>query len=117
MKRIVILTCLRASEVCTGASCFAAFNGRAHRFADYGGEPLELCAFMRCSGCGHFPGEDRGLDEKIRRICAMKPDAVHAGICCCENGRGKELCPEIEAILRLLAEAGIRTVRGTHSKF
>lgn len=47
MKRIVILTCLKASRVCTGAACFQAFNQRTRSFARYGNEPLEIEAFMR----------------------------------------------------------------------
>lgn len=64
MKRIVILTCLKASRVCTGAACFQAFNQRTRSFARYGKEPLEIEAFMRCSGCRHTLENDRGLQKK-----------------------------------------------------
>lgn len=66
MKKIVMLTCLRAETVCTGAGCFSALNGRTHRFREYGDEELQVSAFMKCSGCGHFPRQDKGLDEKNR---------------------------------------------------
>lgn len=117
MKTVVMLTCLRASAVCTGAGCFTAFNRRTHRFAEYGDEPLEILAFMRCSGCGKFPGKDAGLDEKLERILSMKPDAVHLGICCCHDAREKDLCEEIRAAADLFAQHGIRVIRGTHSIF
>ena len=86
MKRIVILTCLKASRVCTGAACFQAFNQRTRAFARYGKEPLEIEAFMRCSGCGHTLENDRGLQEKVERIVKLHPEAVHLGICCCHDG-------------------------------
>ncbi len=117
MKTIVFLTCPRAENVCTGAGCFSAFYGRTQRFAAYGDEPLRVGAFMKCSGCGHFPGKDKGLDEKIERILAMKPDAVHLGICCCHDGRDRTVCPEVEAIAEIFQKAGIPVVRGTHSIF
>lgn len=66
MKKIVMLTCPRAETVCTGAGCFSALNGRTHRFREYGDEELQVSAFMKCSGCGHFPRQDKGLDEKNR---------------------------------------------------
>lgn len=66
MKKIVMLTCPRAETVCTGAGCFSALNGRTHRFREYGDEELQVSAFMKCNGCGHFPRQDKGLDEKSR---------------------------------------------------
>ena len=94
MKKIVMLTCLRAETVCTGAGCFSALNGRTHRFREYGDEELQVSAFMKCSGCGHFPRQDKGLDEKIERILEIHPDAIHLGICCCNNGKSKTLCKD-----------------------
>ena len=105
MKRIVILTCLKASRVCTGAACFQAK------------EPLEIEAFMRCSGCGHTMENDKGLQEKVERIVKLHPEAVHLGICCCHDGRDQELCQEIEALAGIFRENGIEVVRGTHSEF
>lgn len=117
MKTIVFLTCPKAETVCTGAGCFSAFNRRTHQFARYGEEELQVGAFMKCSGCGHFPGKDEGLDEKIERILSMKPDAVHLGICCCQRGKKGVLCPEIETIKTLFESHGIPVIRGTHSIF
>ena len=99
MKKIVMLTCPRAETVCTGAGCFSALNGRTHRFREYGDEELQVSAFMKCSGCGHFPRQDKGLDEKIERILEIHPDAVHLGICCCSDGESKTLCKEVELSL------------------
>ena len=50
MKKIVMLNCLRANSVCTGAACLQAFNAKTKTFARYGDEPLELVAFFRCKG-------------------------------------------------------------------
>ena len=44
MKKIVMLNCLRANSVCTGAACLQAFNAKTKTFARYGDEPLELVA-------------------------------------------------------------------------
>lgn len=117
MKTVVMLTCPRAEDVCTGAGCFSALYGRTHQFARYGEEELRVGAFMKCSGCGHFPGRDKGLDEKIERILSMKPAAVHLGICCCHDGRDRVLCREVEAIAKIFEAHGISVVRGTHSVF
>lgn len=117
MKKIVILTCPKSEDVCTGGGCFHAFNHCTQRFAAYGGEELEMEAFMKCSGCGHFPGKDKGLDEKIDYILRIHPDAVHVGICCCHDGRDRTLCPEVEAICHTFKEQGISIIFGTHSIF
>lgn len=106
MKKIVMLTCPHAETVCTGAGCFSALNGRTHRFREYGDEELQVSAFMKCSGCGHFPRQDKGLDEKIGRILEIHPDAVHLGICCCSDGESKTLCKEVEMITAILRERG-----------
>ena len=117
MKRIVILTCPKSEDVCTGAGCCRALNERKAAFDRYVGEEVELEAFMKCSGCGHLLENDKGLVEKVRRILAIHPDAVHLGICCCDDGRSKELCPEIEALADMFRSNGIEVVRGTHSEF
>lgn len=93
--------------------CFEPAEG-AER---YHGEEVELEAFMKCSGCGHLLENDKGLVEKVRRILEIHPDAIHLGICCCDDGRSKELCPEIEALADVFRSHGIEVVRGTHGEF
>lgn len=117
MKKIVIITCPKADEVCTAAGCFLALNQRKSAFERYYGEEVELEAFMKCSGCGHYPENDKGLQEKIERILSLHPDAIHLGICCCHDGTDRELCREIEELIPLFQKEGIEVVRGTHSKF
>lgn len=117
MKYIVILTCPLAEDVCTGAGCFSALNKRRKAFAPYEGTDVELEAFMKCSGCNHFPKNDKGLREKIDRILEIHPDAVHLGICCCHDGKAKGLCPEVSAICDQFRKAGISVINGTHSVF
>lgn len=117
MKRIAMITCPQSEDVCTSAACLQAFNKRTHQFARYGKEDLEIVAYMKCSGCGHLPGNDKGLDGKINRILQMKPDTVHLGICCCHDGKSKELCQEIIEICKILEEHHIPIIRGTHSIF
>lgn len=117
MKRIVILTCPLSETVCTGGSCLKAFNERIRAFSRYKRENMELVAFMKCSGCGHFPGQDKGLDEKIQYVLDAKPDVVHVGICASKGKEKRKFCPEIEAITTIWEKAGIPIVRGTHSEF
>ena len=38
MKKIAILTCLDACQVCTGAGCLNAWNSKSRNFAAYAGE-------------------------------------------------------------------------------
>lgn len=75
MKKIVMLNCLRANSVCTGAACLQAFNAKTKTFARYGDEPLELVAFFRCNGCD-APQDDAGMEEKIERLLQLRPDAA-----------------------------------------
>lgn len=117
MKKIVIITCPKADEVCTAAGCFSALNQRKAAFERYHGEEVELEAFMKCSGCGHYPENDKGLQEKVQRILALHPDAIHLGICCCHDGKSRELCREIEALVSVFQAEGIQVIRGTHSRF
>ena len=72
MKKIVILTCKKASRVCTGAACLKAFNQKTKTFEQYLDEPIELEAFFQCNGCDEN-GEgiwDEGMEEKVwNQIC------------------------------------------------
>lgn len=116
MKRIVILTCPKAEDACTGGACFEALNRRAKAFSRYKGEEVEVLAFMKCSGCGHFPENDKELAEKMRYVLDRKPDAVHIGGCCYDGMEGK-LCKEITALQEIFESHGIPVIRGTHSIF
>lgn len=112
MKKIAMLNCLRANEVCAGAACMKAWNEKSKSFSRYGGEETELAAFMRCNGCGSEPGLDKGLQEKINRLVKIGTDAVHVGVCT-KNKEG-ERCETILKIMNLLEENGIAVVDGTH---
>ena len=70
MKKIIMLNCLRANQVCTGAACLKAFNERTRTFAQYGEEELFLQAFFRCNGCDEQGNGiwDEGMDEKLERM-------------------------------------------------
>ena len=109
MKKIVMLTCLKANTVCTGAGCLKAFNERTKTFSRYGGEELELEAFFRCNGCGVW---DEGMEEKLERLISIKPDAVHLGVC--TKLKDGTRCPTIERIAKRLEEDGAHIVDGTH---
>ncbi len=97
MKKIVMLTCLKANTVCTGAGCLKAFNEKTKTFSRYGSEELELEAFFRCNGCGVW---DEGMEEKLERLISIKPDAVHLGVC--TKLKDGTRCPTIERIAKRL---------------
>ena len=113
MKRIAILTCLKACQVCTGASCLAAWNGRKGGFAQYTGEDISLEAFCHCNGCDKDPETDAGIREKLERLQKIGVEVVHTGVCTLHR-ETKELCPTIAKIHRLLQQRGIQVVQGTH---
>lgn len=120
MKKIVILRCLKSNDVCTGASCLQAFYGRTGKFQGYGiDENLQLAAFFSCNGCGDVRFKNqKGLEEKLKRILALKPSSVHIGICTKfynkSTGQMQE-CNKINAISKYLESKGINVVRGTHA--
>ena len=105
MKKIVMLTCLKANRVCTGAACLQAFNSKTKTFARYQ-EPLELEAFFRCNGCDAqgIGVWDEGMEEKVER--------VHLGVCTKEKSGRR--CPLIQRVADALSEAGAVIVDGTH---
>jgi predicted metal-binding protein len=112
MKKIGILNCLKANEVCTGASCLMAFNQRSRGFAPYAGEEIQLAAFLRCNGCDSVPLEDPGMMEKLERLAAENVEIVHLGVCTkLPNG---SLCPKIAQIRQKLESLGITVIQGTH---
>lgn len=112
MKKIVMINCLKANGVCTGAACMNAFNRRLKTFARYGEEPLELAAFFRCNGCGRPPETDPGMAEKIERLLSLAPDTAHLGVCT-KNREGVR-CPTIQYVADRLAQAGVEIIDGTH---
>ena len=125
MKRIAVLACRSAENVCAGVGCLRAFSRRTGAFAAYGEEELELIAFMHCNGCWmpqkHAPydqrrftplAEDPGLMEKVERLEKEQVDVVHLGICC-RNQQG-ECCPAMEELSRELQRRGMQVVQGTH---
>ncbi|MCR1841964.1 CGGC domain-containing protein [Murimonas intestini] len=112
MKKIAMLNCLKANEVCTGAACMKAFNEKSRSFERYREEETVVAAFMRCNGCDAHPGEDKGLQEKLDRLVKEGVQAVHAGIC--TKDRQGEECPVITDILSDIESRGIEVIRGTH---
>ncbi|MEW9125065.1 MAG: CGGC domain-containing protein [Thermotaleaceae bacterium] len=110
MKNIAILTCLKASEVCTGASCLESFFKRQHAFANYD-EELNLKAFWHCNGCEKNPNSCQGLNEKIERLKKIGVTHIHVGICAFGE---KYACKIMDEIIDMLKERGFQVVLGTH---
>lgn len=111
MKRIAILTCLKATAVCSGAACFYAFNQRTRSFTAYKDEGAEIAAFFHCNGCNCNTETDEEYIEKINRVKTLNIDAVHIGKCTITGDRE---CPAIKKIADELEANKIRVIRGTH---
>lgn len=114
MKRIAILTCLKACQVCTGAACLSAWNKRSRGFARYQGEEVQLSAFLHCNGCGTSPLEDAGMREKLDRLVSLEVNVVHVGICARTEQPDHQLCPTIATLWEELERRNIQVVEGTH---
>ena len=112
MKKIAIMNCLKANEVCTAAGCMKAFNARTGHFEQYGDEPLEMVAAARCNGCD--AGMDENLRKKLDRIVSEGAEVCHFGVCTVKNRETGEECPVITAAAEYLEEKGVKPVRGTH---
>ena len=114
MKRIAILACLRANDVCAGCGCLNALYDRKAHFDRYAEEEVRLVAFMRCSHCVQEgdPMEDPGFVEKLDRLVREGAEAVHIGVCA---GRDDDTaCPGMRKMSRAFSERGVEVVWGTH---
>lgn len=112
MKKIAILACLQANDVCAGVSCLDALEERRAHFAQYGQEPVKLCAFFRCSRCGVEPEEDPGTLEKLERLVSSGVETVHVGVCA--RRRDGIWCPQMVKTAAWLENHGVRIEWGTH---
>lgn len=111
MRKIAMLNCLDANDVCTGAGCLKAFYARTGGFEAYGEEELTLTAFARCSHCGKTAAEDAGMLEKLERLVSMGTETVHIGACAAPKGKR---CPTMESHAAWLEDHGIKVVWKTH---
>ena len=110
MKKIIMLNCLRANQVCTGAACLKAFNERTRTFAQYGEEELFLQAFFRCNGCDE---QGNGIwDEGTWWVIFLGGGLVHMGVC--TKRKDGTRCPVIQRIADRLHQQGAQLVDGTH---
>lgn len=112
MKKIAILACLRANNVCAGAGCLSALEERRAHFREYEGESVRLCAFLRCSQCGVDPEEAPGMVEKLEQIVKCNVETAHIGICA--TGKDGTVCTHMAKTAFWLKEKGIKIVWGTH---
>lgn len=113
MKKIAILNCLNANDVCTGMGCLKAFYQRKAAFAIYEGQDAQVLAFLRCSRCSMHNAEDPGMTEKLERLASEGIEAVHIGVCAAK-GEEKKVCPYMEEHAAWLEDHGISVVWGTH---
>lgn len=115
MKKIAILACLQANDVCASCGCLNAFYDRRKHFERYAGEELRLIAFMRCSHClreGGDPMADTGFVEKLERLIQEGTETVHIGVCA---GRGEaDACPGMLKMAHAIKNRGIEVIWGTH---
>ena len=104
---IGILYCQKASNVCTGAACFKAYNNGTHYFSEYIEKP-NLCAFFHCGG---FNEEWKENDEIVRKMERLQKEGVkriHIGVCVGTK------CGNKDIIASMLREYGFEVVYGTH---
>lgn len=114
MKKIAVLTCIKACKFCTGASCLQAWNDKSRGFAEYAEEDAMLMAFAHCNGCDSDPATDRGMLEKLDRLQKLGVERVHTGVCTLQGRDNPTECPKITQIRELLHQRGIETIYGTH---
>mgnify|MGYP001838814475 CR=1 FL=1 len=112
-KKIVILTCLKSVNYCTGAACLKAFYNRSGAFRQYQEEILELVAFCHCNGCDSILEQDNGMQEKLERILKINPDAVHLGVCTLHKDTGQR-CQTIQMFIKIFQDNDIAVIDGTH---
>ncbi|MCD8023361.1 MAG: CGGC domain-containing protein [Lachnospiraceae bacterium] len=116
-KRIAILNCLNANDVCAGASCMKALEERRAAFSVYQDQEVLLSAFARCSHCHVHLKNDRGMQEKLERLVSEQVSTVHIGVCATQRNRGTQQvtrCPYMEENEQWLKEHGIEVIWGTH---
>lgn len=106
--KIAILYCKKSSKVCTGASCFKAYNNSLKSFEQYKLNKPELSAFFDCGGCNIDRKIDSGMIEKMERLKSENVDKIHLGICI--NNK----CPNYENIIEMLENYQIQYEKGTH---
>ncbi len=109
--KIAVLSCLKATGVCSGAACFRAINNREKHFNIYKDMDVEVVAFFHCNGCDCDYSSDVEYLEKIEYVCSLEPDAVHVGKCTCMEGN---LCTVIEAMVKYIEDRGMKVIFGTH---
>ena len=73
MKNIAILTCLKANDVCTGASCLDAFYNKKGFFTQYTNDDTKLVAFWTCNGC-----DEVLLNNQEGLLSILYPDVLCA---------------------------------------
>lgn len=114
MKRIAILACLQANDVCAGCACLNALYDRQRHFERYAGEEVRLTAFMRCSRCVREgdPMADAGFVEKLDRLVREGTEAVHIGVCAGKDAQSA--CPGMAKMARAFEQRGVKVVWGTH---
>ncbi|MBQ8088113.1 MAG: CGGC domain-containing protein [Clostridia bacterium] len=114
MKKIAILACLNANDVCAGCACLNAVYDRLAHFERYADQDIRLTAFMRCSHCVKTgdPMQDAGFVEKLDRLIREGTETVHIGICA---GRKEEDgCPGMRRMADAFRARGVEVVWGTH---
>lgn len=110
-KRIAVLSCLKATDVCSGAACFKALNQRKKSFEIYAEAEIEIVGFFHCNGCECDYENDKAYIEKIDTMINLKPDAIHVGKCTLIDG---EECSVITKIVSTFEKNKILVVKGTH---
>ncbi|AEH61598.1 Protein of unknown function CGGC region [Methanosalsum zhilinae DSM 4017] len=104
--KIAVVRCETVSEVCPGTGCFKAFNEKKVHFDRYDKKD-EIIGFFTCGGC---PG--RRVYRLIKALKKHGASAVH--LSSCMKTKKYPPCPHIDSIIKIIEDAGMEVVEGTH---
>ena len=105
---IAIMHCHKSFRVCTGASCFIAFNEKIKSFDIYKDKDVKLIGYFDCSGCETDLSNYKNFLEKIDRLKKENVERIHVGKCI------NEKCEKENEIINMLKANGFDVIRGTH---
>ncbi|MGX8794996.1 CGGC domain-containing protein [Fusibacter sp. JL298sf-3] len=79
--KIAVMACRKLVNKCTGIGCYNAFHKKAHAFAPYVNEDVEMSCLFYCAGCAEtvYDGED--WSHKVEQLKRNGVETVHLARC------------------------------------
>jgi predicted metal-binding protein len=106
-QKIAVIRCDIISENCPGVGCLKAFNERRSSFKQYD-QDAQIIAFFTCGGCS-----GRRTYHLIDTLKKYDVDIVHLSSCMLEE-KAYSKCHNINDIKKIIQNAGMEIVEGTH---